>query len=354
MLDDLTRGTRETRVGKPAKVTGAYRCFACQAVTATWGAWCRSCGYVDGIGFDPDAVVPEEEDDESLPMSSEDKPVEAGSVIPTDKLPIATGVQGFDDVTDGGYYKEKTGGQIRGSAVLVTGPRGSGKTRLVLASFSRPAKARMKCLYISAEERVERLSMYVRESNLSPKIKLFHTQDFDHALELAEGMDLVAIDSAQKMKRDGIKRLSAFSEAIRDYTKTHPTVIVVLSQENKTGDTSGTNEMPHDLDVILRVTREGPDIRKLICDEKNRFGHDNVTWRYKIVKGAKGTRYETVEESVVAPELPPAPAPPPTPPVPAPAPRPPMPKPPPIPKPPPRRPLSKHPGLHIVPSKPKE
>lgn len=340
------------------KLAGAYRCFSCQALTEAWGAWCRTCGYVGGIGHDPDAVAEEE----SEPPPEIDAPVDAGSVTPTEKFPIPTGIRGFDDVTDGGYFKEKTGNMIRGSSVLVAGPRGGGKSRLVLATFSRPAKARMKCLYISAEETAERLSRYVKESDLSSKIQLYHTQDLERALELAEGMDLVALDSGQKFKHGSMRKLTQLSEAVRDFTKTHPTVIVVLSQENKTGDTSGTNELPHDLDVCLRVTREG-DTRFLKCDAKNRFGCDDQEWRFKIVKGASGTRYETVEKAAPQEVLPASP-----PPVPKPfaaspsaskppAPKPPMPKPPPIPapppkpQPPPRRPLSKHPGLHIVPSK---
>jgi DNA repair protein RadA/Sms len=332
-------------MGKSAAKTGAFVCFACDAVSATWGAWCRACGYVGAIGFDPHAVFDELGD---TSCQDGDEPIEAGNVIPTEKCPISTGIKGLDDVTDGGYFKEITGGSIRGSSVLVAGPRGGGKSRLILSSFSRPAKARMKCLYISAEETTERLSMYVRESGLSPKIRLCHSQDLDRALELARGMDLVALDSGQKFKRDGAKKLSQLSEAVRDFTKSNPTVIVVLSQENKTGDTMGTNELPHDLDVCLRVTREANGVRLLKCDAKNRFGRDDREWRFKIVDGAKGTRYETVENP--PPALPPVLHPPPFAPAPT-APIPPaspMPRPPPIPKPQPRKPLSKHPGLHIV------
>jgi DNA repair protein RadA/Sms len=327
---------------------GAFVCHACQAVTPEWQAWCRSCEYVGGVGFDPNAVPNATQEE-----MNEDDPIEAGNVIPTEKKSISTGLAGFDDVTAGGYHKEITGDSLlRGSSVLVTGIRGGGKTRLVLATFSTPAKSRMRCLYVSAEETKERVSMYVAQSNLSPKIQLCQTQDLERALELAElkKIDLLAIDSAQKFRVGGMKRLVHLSEAVRDFTKTHPTVIVVLSQENKTGDAAGANDLPHDLDVILRVTREADGVRVLKCDAKNRYGHDDHEWRFRIVETPKGTHYETVKEQPAIPVIPvmPPPA--------APfatlsTPKPPMPRPPPIPKP-VSRPVSRHPGLHIVPRKP--
>jgi predicted ATP-dependent serine protease len=312
--------------------TGAFVCFSCSTVSAAWGAWCRACGYVGGIGFDPDASLDE------VPI---DGPVTAGEIIPTEKLVIPTGIQGLDQVLGGGFFKEKTADRIRGSSVLFAGPRGTGKTHISLAALSRAAKARMKTLYLSAEETAERLSMYIHEGNLSSKIRLYHTSDFDRAIELAQGCDIVVFDSAQKFRLHGAKRLSEMSERIRDFVSTNPTVVLLLSQENRTGDPAGTNELGHDVDVVIRVSRNG-EIRTVTCEGKNRFGRDDGCWRYRIMDGKRGPRFETVEDAPPAPPKPFAPEPEPTPP--------PMPTPPPIPKP-PRKLVSQHPRLHIVPSK---
>lgn len=343
----------------PEEQSGAFHCFNCDTIWTRWGAWCRGCGTTDTIAFDPD-TDPEKAknwDEQEESLNSEDEPITAGNVIPTQKLAIPTGIAGFDHVLGGGYFKEVTGDSIRGGAYLFGGPRGSGKSRLTLASFSRPAKARLKTLYISGEETAERLSMYVRDDDLSSKIGLYNTTDFDRAMGLAEDgfkgmpgpLDLVAIDSAQKMKMNGVRRLTELSERVRDFVSTHPTVIVLLSQENRTGDPAGTNELGHDLDVVLRIAREADGTRMLTCEHKNRFGKDDGRWRYRVVEKKNGIRLVTVtdpEPRVV--EAPPAALPPASPRAPMPKP-PPIPKPPPPPLPPPRRPLSKHPGLHIVP-----
>jgi hypothetical protein len=211
--------------------------------------------------------------------------------------------------------------------------------------------------------------MYIKEGRLSPKIHLYGTTDFERAIGLAgDGfkgcpgpLDIVVFDSAQKFKLKG--RLREVSEGVRNFTSTHPTIIILLSQENRAGDPSGTNELASDLDVVLRVSRQGAEIRLLECMHKNRFGRDDGRWLFRIDEGKKGLSFTTLEEP--PPEekqVPPPPfeKPPLTSVTPpwshprAPAPKPPMPVPPPLPKPPPRRPLSKHPGLHIVPSRPKD
>jgi DNA repair protein RadA/Sms len=358
---------------------GAFVCHACRNVTPQWGAWCRKCSYVGAIGFDPDARPSEIADDVPEVV---DGPRAAGSIVPTEKLAIPTGLSGLDDVLTGGFYKEVTADQIRGSVIMLAGPRGSGKSRLLLAALSRPASAKLRCLYLTAEETAERLSMYVREGRLSPKIQIHETQEFETAMQFVEEgcrptaqagrparvkqrqpWDLVVLDSAQKFRLDGTRKLSRISEAVRDFTKQHPTVIVLLSQENRAGDPAGSNELGHDVDVVLRVARDKDGSRLLTCEGKNRFGRDDIEWRYRIVEGKTGPYFETVPErpsapmntspdtspdTTTTPDRPIVPFPPkvsgrtiPKPP--------PIPVPPPKPPPPPRRPLSKHPGLHIVP-----
>jgi predicted ATP-dependent serine protease len=348
-------------MAKKPPTTGTFRCYGCDTLWVHWGAWCRGCGATDTIAFDPEADPDEAKDWETLEEDepNEDEPIAAGNVIPTQKLAIPTGIAGYDGVLAGGYFKEVTGDRIRGGAYLFAGPRGSGKSRLTLASLSRPAKARLKVLYVSAEETAERLSMYIREADLSSKIHVYNTTDLDRALGLAEEgfkgipgpMDILAIDSGQKMRMQGARRLTELSERVRDFCNTHPTVIVLLSQENRAGDPAGTNELGHDLDVILRITREADGVRFVRCDDKNRFGKDNGQWRYRIVEKKNGTRLVTVANpEPPSVELPPAAALPPS----SVSPRVPMPKPPPIPQPPPKpkpppRKLSAHPRLHIVP-----
>lgn len=202
--------------------SGAFVCHACGAATAEWAAWCRACNYVGAIGWQAEFV-------KSLLSIEEpdlDAPVMASSVTPTEKICIPTGIVGVDRVLTGGFYKEKTEGDVRGSTVLLSGRRGGGKSRLTLAALSKPARSK-KVLYVSSEEQVERLARYIKEGGLSDKIHLYHTLEFERAVALAvegfKGMrgpfDLVAFDSAQKFKLEGGRKLTKLSDMLRETTK---------------------------------------------------------------------------------------------------------------------------------------
>jgi DNA repair protein RadA/Sms len=287
--------------------TGAFVCHACGAATPEWAGWCRACNYVGAIGWKRDARVNEEPSIE--PEGDLDGPMVAGDVTPTEKICVPTGIVGFDRVLTGGFYKEKTGEGIRGSTVLLSGRRGGGKSRVTLAALSKPANRRMKCLYVSSEEQIERLSRYVREGGLSDKIHLYHTLEFERGVDLAVNgfrgvkgpLDIVVFDSAQKFKLEGGRKLTKLSEMLREVTKSYPIVGVLLSQENAQGDPSGTNELGHDADVVLRVERHDNNTRTLSCVAKNRFGADDGEWTFGISSTASGIRFTDAERPGRAP-----------------------------------------------------
>ena len=287
--------------------TGAFVCHACGAATAEWAGWCRACNYVGAIGWKRGVQVDEEPSIE--PEGDLDGPMVAGDVTPTEKICVPTGIVGFDRVLTGGFYKEKTGEGIRGSTVLLSGRRGGGKSRVTLAALSKPANRRMKCLYVSSEEQIERLSRYVREGGLSDKIHLYHTLEFERGVDLAVNgfrgvkgpLDIVVFDSAQKFKLEGGRKLTKLSEMLREVTKSYPIVGVLLSQENAQGDPFGTNELGHDADVVLRVERHDNNTRTLSCVAKNRFGADDGEWAFGISSTASGIRFTDAERPGRAP-----------------------------------------------------
>lgn len=287
--------------------TGAFVCHACGAATAEWAAWCRACNYVGAIGWKRGAQIDETPDVE--PETDSDEPVAARNVVPIETICIPTGLVGLDRVLAGGFFKEKTAHGILGSTVLISGRRGGGKSRVALAALSKPAKLGLKTLYISSEETADRLSRYVREGGLSDKINLYHTLEFERGIDLAINgfkgvrgpLDIVVFDSGQKFRLEGGRKLSKLSDMLRETTKKHPIIAVLLSQENAQGDPSGTNELGHDADVVLRVERHDNKTRTLSCVAKNRFGTDDGEWTFGIASTASGIRFTDAERPGRAP-----------------------------------------------------
>jgi circadian clock protein KaiC len=73
---------------------------------------------------------------------------------------VSTGVPGFDSLFEKGIPS--------GSAVLVAGGAGSGKTIFCLQTLAHHAKQGKKCVYLSFEETEERLKSHMKDFNMAP------------------------------------------------------------------------------------------------------------------------------------------------------------------------------------------
>ena len=74
---------------------------------------------------------------------------------------IKTGVQGFDELLDQGIPK--------GNAILIAGGAGSGKTILCLQTLDYHASKGKKCLYMSFEEKEEKLITHMEDFGWKPQ-----------------------------------------------------------------------------------------------------------------------------------------------------------------------------------------
>ncbi|MEM5871250.1 MAG: ATPase domain-containing protein [Candidatus Aenigmatarchaeota archaeon] len=97
---------------------------------------------------------------------------------------VKTGIEGFDKLIEKGIPK--------GSAILVAGGAGSGKTIFCLQILANMAKEGKKCLYMSFEESEERLRSHMEDFGWNPKelekngnliIKRFSSHDIARAVE---------------------------------------------------------------------------------------------------------------------------------------------------------------------------
>ncbi len=242
-------------MGESTAKTGAFVCFACDAVSAAWGAWCRACGYVGGIGFNPNAVLPALGD-----TPCEDEPVDAGSVIPTEKRPTSTSIRGLDEVTDGGYFKEVArraeqsadrrsswqapagGRQIAAhSGELSRGPPGWHEVPLHFGGRPR----RLRCSYPRAA---------VPEDQVVPLAGSGPRASSPRASTSGATTWTGNSSATARRSRRGIQ------EAVRDFAKQPPRSSSKLSQENKTATRWQPTELPRSRRVPAR-TREANGVR---------------------------------------------------------------------------------------------
>src|SRR3954463_15923627 len=141
-----------------AKSAARYVCQNCGASTARWGGRCDSCGAWNSIV--------EEAPRESAPKGLTGKKgkgielVDLGGPVP-ETMRRSTGMAEFDRVTGGGL--------VRGSAILIGGDPGIGKSTLLLQGVGAigKLKAPMISVYSPGEGGVERLHLRARRLALA-------------------------------------------------------------------------------------------------------------------------------------------------------------------------------------------
>ncbi|HEY5598559.1 MAG TPA: AAA family ATPase, partial [Kiloniellales bacterium] len=179
-----------------AKAHARYVCQSCGAATTRWSGRCEGCG-----GWN---TVTEEAPRESAPGGlgaggrRRGRPIDfAGMDGPADSAPRrACGIAEFDRVCGGGL--------VPGSAILIGGDPGIGKSTLLmqvaaaLASPTAPGGGNGGgCLYISGEEAVDQLRLRARRLGLSraPVLLAAATavRDITANLDTAEAPGIVVI-----------------------------------------------------------------------------------------------------------------------------------------------------------------
>jgi DNA repair protein RadA/Sms len=142
-------------VAKAARAS--FVCQSCGAVAARWTGRCASCGEWN--------TLVEEADPGSVPGAGFAKG--AGRVIPLVALSgdtaaaprIATGLSELDRVTGGGI--------VPGSALLIGGEPGIGKSTLLLQLAAALASRGRRALYFSGEEAVAQIRLRAERLGLS-------------------------------------------------------------------------------------------------------------------------------------------------------------------------------------------
>ncbi|MCC6718743.1 MAG: DNA repair protein RadA [Acetobacteraceae bacterium] len=257
-----------------AKSAARYVCQACAAVTPKWAGRCEACGEWNTIVEEAVTVSP------VLPKGKPGAPGRrlqfvdlAGAASPPPRT--ATGIAELDRVLGGGL--------VAGSAILLAGDPGIGKSTLLLQAAARLARSGRRVLYISGEEAVDQVRLRARRLGLhQDPLELAASINLrDIAASMAEAKDaaLVVIDSIQTMWLEGIEsapgsvaqvRASAF-ELIR-VAKAQDTALVLVGHVTREGTIAGPRVLEHMVDAVLHFEGDRGHQFRILRGVKNRFG----------------------------------------------------------------------------------
>ena len=316
-----------------AKKSNAFVCQECGAVSARWAGRCAACNAWN--------TIVEEAGADGVLAGPGRNAAAGGAVVALESL--STGAAEKDRLSTGLAELDRVlgGGLVTGSAILVGGEPGIGKSTLLLQAAAGLAQTDAKALYFSGEEataqvrpRAERLGVANAPVGLGAETGLANILK-----TLGDGPppDLLIIDSIQTLWSDllesapgTVAQVRSCAQALVRFAKRSGAALVLVGHVTKDGQIAGPKVVEHLVDTVLYFEGEGGHQFRILRAVKNRFGptdeigvfemrgdglnevanpselflgeRDNVAPGTAVFAGIEGTRPVLVEfQALVAP-----------------------------------------------------
>lgn len=263
-----------------------YVCQACGATSPRWAGRCGACGEWNTLAEETDAGPPP---GSGLTRQSRGKAVKLGTLAGgADEQPrFTTGISELDRVTGGGI--------VPGSALLIGGEPGIGKSTLLLQLSASLARAGRRAIYFSGEEaaaqvrlRAERLGLSAAPVALASETNLANILA---TLEKAARPDLVVIDSIQTLWSDEldaapgtVSQVRAATQSLIRYAKLEGAALLLVGHVTKDGQIAGPKLVEHMVDCVLSFEGDRGHPFRILRATKNRFGATDEIGVFEMVQ----------------------------------------------------------------------
>jgi DNA repair protein RadA/Sms len=258
-----------------ARAEHRYVCQSCGMVHAKWAGRCEGCGAWNTLA--------EEAAPAALP-----KGLKAGAGQRLELVGLAgaasrpqrllTGIAELDRVFGGGL--------VEGSAVLIGGDPGIGKSTIVLQAGAALAAAGASVAYVSGEESVEQIRLRAERLGLGQAALQLaaatSVRDILATLDRPGAPDVVVVDSIQTMYIDSIEsapgtvtQLRTSAHELIRFAKRRGTALLLIGHVTKDGQIAGPKVLEHMVDAVLYFEGERGLQFRILRAVKNRFGAAN-------------------------------------------------------------------------------
>jgi DNA repair protein RadA/Sms len=256
-----------------ARDGAVYICQSCGSAHAKWAGQCSGCGAWNSLVEEvqsrpPGALAPS--------RASRTRGVVFETLEQHTPAPprISTGVEEFDRVCGGGV--------VPGSAILLGGDPGVGKSTLLLQVAARASQRGATCAYISGEEAVEQIRARAHRMGLAEApVRLAAETSLRAIVDglKREPFDLVIIDSVQTLWSDlheaapgSVTQVRAAAGELVRLAKQRRIAIVLVGHVTKEGTIAGPRVIEHMVDAVLSFEGERGYPFRVLRGAKNRFG----------------------------------------------------------------------------------
>lgn len=174
------------------------------------------------------------------------------------------------------------GGLVTGSAVLLAGEPGIGKSTLLLHLADSLAGDGSSVAYVSAEESARQLGMRAERLGCEASgIQVVAETTLEPVLELLEASSyrVILVDSVQAMRSlelsappGAISQVRHVANRLVETCKRRETMLVMVGHITKEGAIAGPKSLEHLVDTVLSFEGDGAAEYRILRATKNRFG----------------------------------------------------------------------------------
>jgi len=251
--------------------------------------FCRDCGYESPkwLGKCPgcnewNVFIEEEEagrggDSGYGTLSMNESPLSIGSIEADEQERIKTDVLEMDRVLGGGI--------VEGSAVLVGGDPGIGKSTLLLQMLQKLAEKGRNVLYVSGEESARQIKLRgMRIGADSKNLLVLVETALENILQHLQTLkpDVAVIDSVQTVYSTSLGSAPGSVGQVREisgrlvlFAKKTGIALFLVGHVTKDGAIAGPKVLEHMVDTVLYFEGDSGHAYRIIRGMKNRFGPSN-------------------------------------------------------------------------------
>ena len=256
-----------------ARSAVTYSCQQCGVSSPKWAGKCEDCGAWN-------TLVEERKETPSGPgkrlvgrrIMLESLQAENRAEPPPR---MQSNISEFDRVSGGGL--------VPGSATLIGGDPGIGKSTLLLQLTCKLADLGLKAAYISGEESVDQVRMRAKRLGLANAAVALGTAT--NASDIAASMDgpekpnVMVIDSIQTMFLPSldsapgtVSQVRATAQELTRAAKNNQVAVLIVGHVTKDGAIAGPRVLEHMVDAVLYFEGDRSHHFRILRSVKNRFG----------------------------------------------------------------------------------
>ena len=262
-----------------SKVRTVHRCKACGAIAPRWSGRCPACGEWNSLQEELVAAGQPKAGTADGPV-----PIELGEVDLSSYKPLPTGIGELDRVLSGGL--------LPGSATLLGGEPGTGKSTLLLQVLASMASSGQRCLLVAAEEAAHQVRR--RAGRLGAEVPGVFVVEATQLPAIEQAIanlapDVVVVDSIQAISDPEIgspagsmAQVAGCANSLVALAKALGAALVLVGHVTKDGALAGPRALEHLVDTVLSFEGDRYLSLRAVRAVKHRSGPTGETGLFEM------------------------------------------------------------------------